>query len=88
MVSVTQLVCAVYIPVYGLLYTAACVCVCVVQVNVTVDYLKPAQDSFPERTCCTVNREAMYVRVVECCVCTPSSCIAVFSFLAPFSEEL
>lgn len=31
------------------------------KVNVTVDYLKPAQDSFPERTCCTVNREAINI---------------------------
>ena len=28
-----------------------------VQVNVKVDYIKPAQDSFPEKMCCTVMRE-------------------------------
>ena len=28
-----------------------------VQVNVRVDYIKPAQDTFPEKTCCTVTRE-------------------------------
>ena len=27
------------------------------QVNVVVDYIKPAQDNFPEKTCCTVTRE-------------------------------
>jgi staphylococcal nuclease domain-containing protein 1 len=27
------------------------------KVNVKVDYIKPAQDSFPEKTCCTVTRE-------------------------------
>ena len=31
------------------------------KVNVSVDYVKPAQDSFPEKTCCTVTREGMYV---------------------------
>ena len=29
------------------------------QVNVVVDYIKPAQDTFPEKTCCTVTREGM-----------------------------
>lgn len=31
------------------------------KVNVTVDYLKPAQDNFPERTCCTVTREGVNI---------------------------
>lgn len=29
------------------------------KVNVTVDYVKPAQDGFPERIFCTVTRESM-----------------------------
>ena len=29
------------------------------QVNIEVDYIKPAQDSFPEKICCTVTREDM-----------------------------
>ena len=27
----------------------------------TVDYIRPAQDTFSERICCTVTREGMYV---------------------------
>ena len=34
--------------------------VCIsIQVNVNIDYIKPAQDSFPEKVCCTVTREDM-----------------------------
>ena len=29
------------------------------KVNLSVDYIKPAQDTFPEKTCCTVIREGM-----------------------------
>ena len=32
------------------------------RVNATVDYVKPAQDQFPERVCCTVTKEGMYVK--------------------------
>lgn len=29
------------------------------KVNVVVDYIKPAQDQFSERVCCTVTREGV-----------------------------
>jgi uncharacterized protein (DUF1810 family) len=30
------------------------------RVNIVVDYVKPAQDQYPERICCTVTCEGMY----------------------------
>ena len=37
---------------------------CVVQVNVVVDYIRPANDEFPERIHCSVSREGMLVFVI------------------------
>lgn len=41
---------------------------CVVQVNVVVDYIRPANDEFPERIHCSVSREGMLVFVIFRCI--------------------
>ena len=53
----------------------------VVQVNVVVDYIRPANDDFPERIHCSVTREGMLVLIVSirspyfCCVVNCTVCL-------------
>lgn len=35
------------------------------KVNVTIDYIQPAKDNFPEKTCCTVMAGGMLVAVMK-----------------------